>query len=673
MPDQSLILTVIVHSDSGLDAESEMYRYLMKASLLWEDKYEVKVVNEGLYPVQLKNIVASLKSKYVVFMEDGHLITPEYLETMLEHLATQTVFLAEPKMYMGVLPQNVTIKENDRDYYYNRDTDIYGVAFNTRRLAQVLDIFSDLDTYALYTVYRLYWGIENLTPLPVGYSVSTATKVANGLAIRPEVTRILPTLATQSLELRLYILRLVILFLRGVRQNKETDVSILHLKEIINFYALEEITNYSEILHSFETGFLGWISDTTQDEYLYKQLTGKDAYLVFNNSQALENETPLYSLRFGKTTVKISKAYLPKSHRPSYNNPKSYDFYSHPITPESTIIFFDRPMQADDNAEHLYAYFLKNHPEYTNTYFALNPKSKDWDRLQAAGFNLIPFFGEEFYEKFLISDLVVASQIYTLNYRGKTLANSRFVYLQHGVQLNDMTDWVLSKHFDIFVATGKVEADYLSALAPVETLNSGLPRFETLAQKVDHAEHLLFMPTWRFNLQNSSSEHFMESDYFKAINSVLTDERLLKYLEETDRKLLVQLHPNTAKRQNCFEFSERVQPSELSYSDAIASAEMIFTDYSSAVIDGAFVGIPIAYYQWDAESFFADQPYAARLSYKHDAMGPLFTEHQDIIDYILEEKYKEIDDEYERRRAVFFEDVELSTINSTIVERMLSL
>lgn len=673
MSDKRKVLTIVVQTNTALDPESEIYRYIMRASLLWENSYSIKVVDQRLDVQQLRELVHSLDSKYVIFMESSHIIRPDYLEKMLEYLSKNSVFLAEPKIYTGALPKTDSIKENDLDYYYSRDTGIFGVAFNSSRFAHVLDIFQGIDVHSLYIAYRLYWGIDKIEPLEIGYSVSTVTKVANGLRINEGITRLLPVASVDSLEVRLYILRLVILFLRGVRQKKTTNISTLHLKEIINFYRLDELYRYSEVLHSFETGFLLWLADSVQNKYIYKQLSDSDIYLEFNHQTPGENNFLLYDLKFAGSSVKIYKSYLPKEQRPSYNNPRSYDFYSSPITPESTIIFFDRPMQADDNAEHLYAYFIKNYPHFHNAYFALNPKSKDWDRLLALGFNLIPIFNEEFYEKFLISDLVVSSQIYSLNYRGKTLANSRFVYLQHGVQLNDMTDWVLSKFFDVFVSTGKVEYDYLSALAPQETINSGLPRFETLAKKVGETKHLLFMPTWRFNLQNSSTEQFMESDYFKAINNIFTDEKLLEFLEKNDKELIVQLHPNTARRADCFKFSDRVKLSELSYSDAISAAELIFTDYSSAVVDGSFVGIPIAYYQWDAEEFFNDQPYNARLSYEDDALGPLFVEHQQIINHIVTEKYKEIDPKYEQRRAIFFEGVELSKINSRIVERMLSL
>lgn len=76
-------------------------------------------------------------------------------------------------------------------------------------------------------------------------------------------------------------------------------------------------------------------------------------------------------------------------------------------------------------------------------------------RLESRGFRLGTFFSTDFYELFLRSDLVAASQICTLNHRGLTLANSRFVHLQHDVRPNDMSNWVASMHLDVFVTTAE--------------------------------------------------------------------------------------------------------------------------------------------------------------------------------------------------------------------------
>ena len=283
-------------------------------------------------------------------------------------------------------------------------------------------------------------------------------------------------------------------------------------------------------------------------------------------------------------------------------------------------------------------------------------------------------FSREFYNLFMLSDLVVSSQLYDLEYMGKTLVNSRYVYLQHGIQLNDMSDWVISKLFDLFVVTGEPEKQYMQKLAPRETLNSGIPRLQTLQRSNGEGSgDLLFMPTWRFGLHTVDESTFLKSSYFRAIDSVLTDRQLLEYLSKSGRRLQVKLHPNLKKRLKCFSFSEHVIHSDSSYRDAISHSAFAFTDYSSVLADAAFIDVPVAYYQWDAETFFRDQPYENRLDYVAEGMGPVFHEHESLITYITSERFLADDAMYAARREWFFEGIERESICERIVERMLAL
>ena len=674
MPDSKPLLTIVLGEPGPLDRESAIYRRLLAARLRYESQFTILHVEGTITTEVIARLCGIIESKYVVFMGTSHQLAATYITTMLEYLRSRTVYLAEPVFYNGAIASNVASTKIDDAYRYARDTDVFGVAFNTRRLADALEALGDVDRSALYLSYRLYWSIGAAKPLNAGYSLASDTKSAIGLHIAHHVARLIPLIPTASKELRLYLLRYLALFLRGIRSQKETQVSLGHLRDIARNYRLVELLRHVEPLQPFEASWIRWLNSSSSDQHLYKQLSHRDSYLVFREGEsAAEAALQLYTLRFGADTVTIQKAYEPRDRRAGFSRANSYDFYSRPIRHSSTVLFFDRPLQADDNAEHLYEYFMVNHPEFTESYFALNPKSADWARLEAKGFKLVPIFTRDFYDKFLISDLVVSSQIYNIRYRGKSFANSRFVYLQHGIQLNDMTDWVLSKYFDVFVATGQLEADYLGGLAPVETLNSGLPRFEALAKEKTEPSHLLFMPTWRFNLHQTSAENFAKTDYFRAIDSVLSDPLLLNFLSETDRILHVKLHPNVEKRASHFRFSERVVQSDLSYREAIASAEMVFTDYSSAVLDAAFIGTPIAYYHWDAENFFRDQPYEARLDYLQDGLGPVFHEHSDLIDHIVQGHYLRPDELFSKRRKQFFQGVDPARINAVIVERMLSL
>ncbi|MGO2311173.1 MAG: CDP-glycerol glycerophosphotransferase family protein [Brachybacterium tyrofermentans] len=671
MPADPLLLTVVLECPGELDREGVTYRRLLSARLKAEGQYAIHVCKDELDTRKLRELCRTLDSKYVVVIRSSHEISATYLPTLLQYLRTRTLYLAEPTVFTGAIPKHVSAKAVAP---YVRDTDIYGIAFNTSRLRDFLDAEHDLDRSALYIAYRLYWSIGAVTPIEVGYSTASDTKAAIGFQLDAGVTRLLPLIANSSRILRTYILRYLILYLRGMRESEESDVPLTNVRELIRMFDLTAILEESRALQPFESSWIQWIDDSSHSKHLYKRLSTADNYLVFQlGERPLDAEISLYRCRFGEDVVQIGKTYLPTSLRPGQSNPKVVDFYRRPITPRSTLLFFDRPMQADDNAEHLYEYFLRNHPEYTDAYFALNPKSPDWNRLKQKGFKLVAMFSASFRELFLASDLVISSQIYNLNHRGKSLVNSRFVYLQHGIQLNDMSDWVLSKHFDVFVATGKLEADYLGALAPVETLNSGLPRLESLQRSDSEERRLLFMPTWRFNLHQHSAGTFTSSAYFRAIDAVLTDRALLRFLEEEDVVLDVKLHPNVEKRAHLFHFSDRVIHSSMNYREAFRSAEFVFTDYSSAVLDAAFIKTPIAYYQWDADEFFEEQPYESRLDFRSQGLGPTFFDHADLVEHIVSGRYREPDPTSDSRREVFFEGFDPARINETIVERMLSL
>ncbi|MEO3943487.1 CDP-glycerol glycerophosphotransferase family protein [Paenarthrobacter nicotinovorans] len=675
MPDLPPLLTIVLEETGQLDRESAMYRRLIAARLRLESHFAVLHVAESLTTPVIARLCREIDSKYVIFMRTSHLLSANYVATIFEYLKSRTVYLAEPVIYTGPIPKNVAGTKLDDTYHYARDTDVFGSAFNTRRLSDALEALGDVDRSAIYTSYRMYWSIAKVRPLITGFSTASDTKAATGLRVSAEASRLMPVMPLPSKEIRLQVLRYVSLFLRGIRGQKATSISLNHLRDLIRGFELMELLAMVETLQPFEAAWIRWLDDPADGKQFFKQLSTKDAYLVFrpNTDDGGAGEVPLYELLFDQEILTINKCYRARNLRSGHARPGSYNFYNRPIRPSSTILFFDRPFQADDNAEHLYEYFTAKHPEFDQAYFAINPKSPDWDRLQAKGFKLISIFTKEFYEKFLVSDLVVSSQIYSIRYRGKSFANSRFVYLQHGIQLNDMSDWVLSKYFDVFIATGRIEAEYMEKLAPIETLNSGLPRYESLNRDTLGQQHLLFMPTWRFNLHQSSTEHFVQSSYFQAIDALLSDHALLKFLEETDRIMHVKLHPNVEKRAGQFRFTDRIVKSELSYREAIRAAELVVTDYSSAALDAAFVGTPIAYYHWDAADFFNDQPYESRLDYADEGLGPVFHEHAGLINYIVRKEFTVTDPEYIGRRERFFEGVDPGRINEKIVERMLSL
>ncbi|XAZ30782.1 hypothetical protein AAHB34_16825 [Paenarthrobacter ureafaciens] len=298
MADSSPLLTIVLEESGTLDRESVMYRRLVSARLRLESEFTILHIAEPLTTKSIARLCAEIDSKYVVFMRTSHQLSTNYVTTMLDYLRTRTVYLAEPVVYTGPIPNNVAATKIDQNYHYGRDTDVFGTAFNTRRLADALEAIGDIDRAGLYISYRLYWSLGVIKPLPTGFSVASETKAAIGLQLGDDVTRLVPLISSSSTEVRLHLVRFIAAFLRGLRAQKVSGVSLAHLRDVIHAFDLAEFANLLDPLQPFEGSWLRWLNEP-EERYLYKQLSEGDSYLVFREGEAQESALQLYRLRLG--------------------------------------------------------------------------------------------------------------------------------------------------------------------------------------------------------------------------------------------------------------------------------------------------------------------------------------------------------------------------------------
>lgn len=669
---QATTLTVCVAADDPQEyRKSESFRSLAATLLKGRDAVTLRWVDGALDSVRLADLLADCQSRYVVFIQDGHSFSTNYVSTLVNYLESRDVYLADSYRYADHVPGRHNPETLAGTYHYRRDTDIWGTAFNVAMLGEFLQGFPGIDPQAVYVLYRLYYYINDINPLPVGYSTHNDTKNINGITLNPTMSRIAVPVATMSKEVSSYFVKLLINILRGLEGGAICPLTTSEMGEAARLCVGPETADIIPMADRMQYGALCHLADAVKNRsYLHKRLGDQDIMVEYAKVPPPADSTPLYQYQFSDAVLYSSKRYV--KHQPS-NRPDVIDHYRRKINPDSILLFLDRSSQADDNAEALYRYFIANYPDYKNAFFALSPKSPDWKRLALAGFRLVPMYSEDFYDKFLHADLVVSSQIYNIMMPGKDYSNSRFVYLQHGIMMNDMRQWIVSKCFDLFVATGEPEAAYLRSLAPRETINCGIPRLETVTRQPHTGKNILYMPTWRFNLGKLSDDAFMRSSYYQAIDHMLQDRRLATYLAKNDATLLVKIHPNFDKRAHLFTTGERVKISSERYSALISKSDFVFTDYSSVVLDAAYVGIPIAYYQFDGDVFFAEQPYTERMNYDTEGLGPVFRSEDDIIKYITKEAYLKPDPVFHERYQDFFKGVPFGKMRQTLCERMLEL
>ena len=282
-------------------------------------------------------------------------------------------------------------------------------------------------------------------------------------------------------------------------------------------------------------------------------------------------------------------------------------------------LFLDRPDMADDNAEHLYKYAIKQN-DGIEKYFILSEESKDFDRLKPLG-NIVKYGSDEhkllacFAEKIISShpDNEIVNPFSGPNekfYNG--LFSAKICWLQHGITLNNVTSWLrkYDKFLYLLVTAAKQEHQsffdnpYNYSDSVVQLL--GFPRFDNL-HKGEENNQIIIMPTWRRFLRVMNDEQIKNSEYFQRLNSLLNSEDLIEFAQKNDFKIIFKPHPNLIEYLHLFDRNDYVKfDCKSSYQDIFKKSKIFITDYSSAIFDVAYMKKPIIYYQYENDGFHFD-------------------------------------------------------------------
>ncbi|EAJ0349236.1 glycosyltransferase [Campylobacter lari] len=317
--------------------------------------------------------------------------------------------------------------------------------------------------------------------------------------------------------------------------------------------------------------------------------------------------------------------------------------------PKSNIwLLMDRDYEADDNAEHLYRYIMQNHPEQ-EIVFALRKESSDWKRLEKERFNLIEFGSFEFERIIKKVSKVISSSAdeYLTKY---ITPRQQFIFLQHGVILNDLSRWLNSKKIDLFVTSTKAEYDSIVndynryKFGKKEVLLTGLARHDTLLKNNNKSniKQILIMPTWRVNIVgvaiNSGirelKENFKQSEYFQKWNSLLNNDSLKKLCELYSYAIVFNPHPNIMSYLKEFNIPPyiKIANQNESLQMLFCNSSLMITDYSSVAFEMAYLEKPVIYYQFDKEEFFTSHTLQkGYFDYKKDGFGPVVENQENLL------------------------------------------
>jgi len=334
-------------------------------------------------------------------------------------------------------------------------------------------------------------------------------------------------------------------------------------------------------------------------------------------------------------------------------------------------LFMDRAGNADDNAEHLFNYCTQICDDI-NKYFVLNEDSPDFERLKKVG-NVIPFGSRQhkllhlFAEKLVYSDMIFSYRFPFGPHESADLfmglSKAKLIFLQHGVTKDDMSDlfglWAINAK--IFITSSTYEYDsvlkgYGYDKDIVQLL--GFPRYDSLQCKRKRC--IVILPTWRNNLtisdpatgERAYNDIFKNSVFYSAINNILTDPRLIASAAKLGYSLLFKPHPHMYLQIDDYDLRHaKIIDRNESYQEMFGYADLIVTDYSSAVFDFAYLKKPVLYYHFD------DRPLGSGyFDYETMGFGDIAYEHGALIDLIIQymESNCDMPDMYKKRVDSFF-------------------
>ena len=320
-------------------------------------------------------------------------------------------------------------------------------------------------------------------------------------------------------------------------------------------------------------------------------------------------------------------------------------------------LLIDRDQAADDNAEHLYRYILKNHPEI-NAFFVLSETSHDWARLAAEGFRLIAFGSRDHHLLLLNARHVISSHADSFVLRVLPadsygdLLDFKFTFLQHGVIRDDISSWLNTKKIDLFITSSPrehesiVDDGSLYKFDRKQTKMLGLARHDALVTRTEETERVVvIMPTWRQYLvggaalgttQRTASPRFQQSKYARGWRGLLHSARFREMTERFGYRVVFFPHANMQLYVDAFEAPSWVEvkthATEPVLQKLYRRAAVMITDYSSVFFETALIDKPVLYYQFDRDEMYGGK-HPSRLGYfdfERDGFGPV-TETEDAL------------------------------------------
>ena len=347
-----------------------------------------------------------------------------------------------------------------------------------------------------------------------------------------------------------------------------------------------------------------------------------DNYFIISNNNQIKISNYNY-FKMVKSEIKVLKRiFINKG--PYWTSALAFRFVYILLFPlfrkKKIWLFMDRRENADDNAEHLFKYSTKQNDGIVK-YFTLCGDSEDFIRLNNQK-NLLPFYSIKQRLIYLFADKIISSHPdeNILNpFWGKNikyysgLINSKKTFLQHGVTKDDISTWLrkYDKNLELLVTVSEIERNsfykykYNYDKSVVQVL--GFPRFDNL-ENISNKKQILIMPSWREYLSYIYKSQINKSEYFKKINSLINNEKLIKLANDFGYKIIFKPHPKVYEFIDLFnKKNEVIFDYNTKYQELFNNSSILITDYSSVAFDFSYNKKPVIYYQYGNDYNFKNR------------------------------------------------------------------
>lgn len=361
------------------------------------------------------------------------------------------------------------------------------------------------------------------------------------------------------------------------------------------------------------------------------------------------------------------------------------------LTGKKIWLISDREQTAGDNGEAFFKYLKKNAPKNVIPYFVIDESSKEYNRMKKFG-KVIPLYSQKNLIYTLAAHRIIGSNAleFTFNpFSGNRkyvcdLMKAKFVFLQHGITLNDVSSWLskTNKNIHLFITSAKRERASIIKGHYGYTGNqvalTGFARYDVLMdmkEKIQKRKKILIAPTWRKPIEklpfaeqaDQYKEYdtakyrlgFKETTFYKFFNLLIHNDRLLNALRQYDYEAEFVLHPTMNGQWRDFEENDQVHihKGPLEYAKAFAESSILLTDYSSVFFDFAYLRRPVVYTQFDIDQFYKDQVYdQGYFDFNEDGFGPVCTDLDTTVDALIAimKRDGELEDKYRSRIDGFY-------------------